>query len=109
MGPLWVKRAVDGQIAADRWLFLAKPNRDNYSLLLLTLLAFLTLCGTAASSKEAEPDQVRAPNNTSVAQPIGGGKPVSTTIIKRCPEGYELVTRANGRHGCAKDVVPANE
>jgi hypothetical protein len=42
-------------------------------------------------------------------QPLGGGKPVTTTIIKRCPDGRELVIRSNGRYGCAKDVIPPNE
>ena len=46
---------------------------------------------------------------TSSDRPLGGGKPVKTITIKRCPDGYELVIRTNGRRGCAKDVVPANE
>jgi hypothetical protein len=44
-----------------------------------------------------------------VNQPIGGSKPVTTTIVKRCPDGYELVIRANGGRGRAKDIVPAND
>lgn len=39
----------------------------------------------------------------------GGGKAVTTTIIKRCTDGRELVLRANGRYGCAKDIVPPND
>jgi len=36
-------------------------------------------------------------------------QPVTTTTIRRCPEGYEVVSRANGRPGCAKGILPANE
>jgi len=57
---------------------------------------------TAASAKETEPEQA-----TTQAAPIA--KPVATTTIKRCPEGYEPVTRYNGQHACAKDFVPLNE
>jgi hypothetical protein len=63
---------------------------------------------TAALSKEAVPDQNGAPD-TSARQPHAVGKPVTTTIIKRCPEGYDLVIRVDGRRGCAKDIVPVNE
>jgi len=27
---------------------------------------------------------------------LGSGKPVATTIVRRCSEGHELVTQANG-------------
>jgi hypothetical protein len=64
-------------------------------------LAVLCLV-TAASAKEAEPEQ-----STSQDSPVP--KPVTTTTIKRCPEGYEPVTRYNGQHACAKDFVPLNE
>lgn len=50
-----------------------------------------------------------APDQPAMPKPLSDPKPVTTTVIKRCPEGYELVTRANGRRGCAKDVLPANE
>lgn len=53
-----------------------------------------------ASAKEAAPDQTMPAVD---AKP----KPVPTTVIKRCPEGFELVLRVNGRRGCAKDVIPA--
>jgi hypothetical protein len=43
------------------------------------------------------------------AQPLGGGHAVKTIPIKLCPEGYELVTRANRRRGCARDVLPARD
>ena len=58
----------------------------------------------------AAPDQAPLPQSDGgIGAPLGGGKPVTTTIIRRCPEGYELVTRANGRRGCAKDIVPPND
>lgn len=68
------------------------------------------LCLTAASAKEIAPDQTTSPEGVRVVgQPPGRPKSVTTTIIKRCPEGYELVVRANGQRACAKDIVPANE
>jgi hypothetical protein len=33
----------------------------------------------------------------------------TTNKQQRCLDGYELVIRANGRRGCAKDVVPASD
>jgi hypothetical protein len=69
---------------------------------LFALAIPLLLCCVATAAKEAEPkDEAPAP--------IGGGKPVTTTIIKRCPDGYELVIRSGGRRGCAKDIVPPND
>jgi hypothetical protein len=40
---------------------------------------------------------------------IGGGRPVTTITVKPCPDGYELVVRANGQRGCAKEIVPTRE
>jgi hypothetical protein len=68
----------------------------------LAFASLLLLSCTGAWAKEAAPDQ-------NAQQPIGGGKPVTTTIIKRCPDGRELVVRANGSRGCAKDIVPPND
>lgn len=73
----------------------------------IVLTALFILCCSVASAKEAEP--ISQPNNAGVSQPIGGAKPVTTMTIKRCPDGYELVIRASGRRGCAKDIVPPNE
>lgn len=71
-------------------------------------IAIAAIClATAGLSKEADPNQ--SSQETPDSQPRVVGKPVTTTAIKRCPKGYELVIRANGQHGCAKDVVPANE
>ena len=53
---------------------------------------------------ETAPDQSGASASQSSAS-----KAVTTITIKRCPEGYDLVTRANGRRGCAKNVLPASE
>jgi hypothetical protein len=84
-----------------------KPGRSQSSAPLATSafdpaqLAAL-LISTAAGTKEAEPEQA---NSQDVSVP----KPVATTTIKRCPEGYEPVTRYNGQHACAKDFVPLNE
>ena len=81
---------------ADQW-----PNdrmRTGRALLLATTM----LCCVAASAKEAGPDQVGS-------QDSSRPKPVTTTIIKRCPDGYELVIRSGGRRGCAKDIVPPND
>jgi hypothetical protein len=61
-----------------------------------------------AFAKEVAPDKMPSQDESAAGQPLGGGKPVTTTIIRRCPEGYELVTRANGRRGCAKDIVQPN-
>jgi hypothetical protein len=47
----------------------------------------------------------RAGSNIAAA----GCQPVTTKIIKRCPDGRELMIRANGRYGCAKDIVPPND
>ena len=69
--------------------------------------ALLTLYCTTALAKEAPPEQASPP--TVNAQPIGGGKPVSTTVIKRCPTGWELVLRVNGSYGCAKDIIPPSD
>jgi hypothetical protein len=72
----------------------------------LTIALFLFGCA-AAVAKDATTDQ--APQRPQVdARPIGG-KPVTTTIIKRCPDGYELIMRVNGQLGCAKDIVPVQE
>jgi hypothetical protein len=72
------------------------------------IIAALALCCASVSAKEAAPEQT-ALDESALDQPLGGGKPVTTTIIRRCPEGYELVTRVDGRHGCAKDILPAND
>jgi hypothetical protein len=40
---------------------------------------------------------------------LGGGKPLATTKIQRCPAGWELVMRVNGRLGCAKYIVPPSD
>ena len=69
----------------------------------MTLLIGIVLCGHASAAATAEPP------SSSIEPAIGSAKPVATTTIKRCPEGYELVTRANGRVSCAKDVIPPNE
>jgi len=67
------------------------------------------LCCTA-SAREAAPDQDSPPQSDgNIGQPLGGGKAVTTTIIKRCPNDRELVIRANGTYGCAKDIVPPND
>jgi len=73
-------------------------------IMLATALAML-YCA-AALGAETAPDQ---PSPRGDVKPFGEAKPVTTTIIKRCPDGYELVIRANGGRGCAKDVVPAND
>jgi hypothetical protein len=62
----------------------------------------------SVSAKEAAPEQTPL-DESALDQPLGGGKPVGTTIIRRCPEGYELVTRVDGRRGCAKDILPPND
>jgi len=72
----------------------------------LAFMAVLLLSYAAASAKEATP---ATSSRNEVVQPIGGGQPVTTITVKRCPDGYELVIRANGRRGCAKDVLPAND
>jgi hypothetical protein len=69
-------------------------------------IALVLLCCTAAAAKEAAPDQF--PQSQGDATPIGG-TPVKTTIIKRCPDGYELIMRINGALGCAKDILPAQQ
>jgi len=65
---------------------------------------FILWCTAAVVAKDDATDQMRGD-----AKPIGGGKPVSTVRIKPCPDGYELVIRVDGRRGCAKDILPANE
>jgi hypothetical protein len=73
-------------------------------------IALALLCFTTASAlgKETEPTPASAPDAKDF-EPHATGKPVTTTKIKRCPEGYEFVTRANGQPGCAKDIVPIND
>ena len=67
------------------------------------IISFVVVCfATAACAKEAEPEQANS-------QDAPMAKPVTTTTIKRCPEGYEPVTRYNGQHACAKDLIPLNE
>ena len=73
----------------------------------LAYSAVLLIVCCTASAKEA-PDQGSRETEGN-AQPLGGGKPVTTTIIKRCPNGRELIVRANGAFGCAKDIVPPND
>ena len=73
---------------------------------ILTAGALVLLC-TTAPARETLPDQ--APSSPAGSQPLGGGKPVTTTKIKRCPDGRELVVRVNGALGCAKDIVPPND
>jgi hypothetical protein len=73
--------------------------RTGSALLLATIVM---LCCVTASAKEAGPDQAGSQDST---RP----KSVTTKIIKRCPDGYELVIRSGGRRGCAKDVLPAND
>ena len=79
------------------------------STVLALTTAFFVFCSAVAVAKDTAPDQTEMPASTGANQPIGGGKPVTTTTIKRCPEGYELIVRVNGQRGCAKDIVPANE
>jgi len=67
-----------------------------------TTIALILLCAPAMA--ETAPDQSGASASQSSAS-----KAVTTITIKRCPEGYDLVTRANGRRGCAKNVLPASE
>lgn len=69
-------------------------------------IVFLLICYTAAVAKEAATDQASPQDDT---KPIGGGRPVTTITVKPCPEGYELVIRANGQRGCAKEILPTNE
>jgi hypothetical protein len=61
-----------------------------------------------AGSAHAETDQNGTPEQKD-AQPHATGKPVTTMKIKRCPDGYEIVTLVNGQRACAKDIVPVNE
>jgi hypothetical protein len=70
---------------------------------MLASFAFLLL----ATAALAETDQ----NGTEPkdAQPHAVGKPVTTTTIRPCPDGYQIVTLVNGQRACAKDIVPANE
>jgi hypothetical protein len=74
-----------------------------------TIIATLALACMPASAKEVASDQMPSLDESVTGGPLGGGKPVTTTTIRRCPEGYELVTRANRRRGCAKDIVPPND
>jgi hypothetical protein len=76
--------------------------------LLMAVIANLTLACMPASAKEVAPDQTPSLDESATGRPLGGGKPVTTTTIRRCPDGYELVARANGRRGCAKDIVQPN-
>ncbi len=78
-------------------------------LLLIAVIITLAIACMPASAKEVAPDQTPSLDESATGRPLGGGKPVTTTTIRRCPEGYELVTRANGRRGCAKDIVPPND
>jgi len=73
---------------------------------LLLLASVLVLSCATASAGESTPDPPSSPGD---GQPLGGGKPVTTTTIKRCPDGRELVVRVNGALGCAKDIVPPND
>ena len=75
---------------------------------LAVAFSVLAVSFASTSAKEAVPDQDSTRSSDGNGQPIGGGKPVTTTIIKRCPDDRELVMRVNGTYGCAKDVVPAN-
>jgi hypothetical protein len=63
---------------------------------LLTIALAVLFLATAAWAKEAGPEQAGS-------QDAPVPKPVVTMTIKRCPEGYEPVTRYNGQHACAKD------
>ncbi len=76
---------------------------------LLAVIGTLALACMPASAKEVAPNQTPSLDESATGRPLGGGKPVTTTTIRRCPEGYELVTRANGRRGCAKDILPPND
>jgi hypothetical protein len=70
-------------------------------------LALLCLA-TSALGKETEPNPAGGPDAKD-SEPHATSKPVTTTKIRRCPEGYELVYRVNGvERGCAKDIVPTN-
>jgi hypothetical protein len=79
---------------AQRTTWPDEEMRTGSALLLVTTFVL----GAAASAKEGAPDE-----------PASRPKPVTTTIIKRCPDGYELVIRTGGRWGCAKDIVPPND
>jgi hypothetical protein len=72
----------------------------------LILIAAVS-AATAAFGKEPEQPESQA---TQSNVPHAAGKPVTTTKIRRCPEGYEVIYRADGRErGCAKDIVPTND
>lgn len=71
--------------------------------------ALLTLLCAMASARAAAPGQDPSRPSDGNGQPLGGGKAVTTTTVKRCTDGRELVLRANGRYGCAKDILPPNE
>ena len=75
-----------------------------------TIVLALLCLTTAGLGKETEPNQNQAgAPDAKDSEPHATGKPVATTIIRRCPEGYELVYRINGvERGCAKDIVPTN-
>lgn len=74
----------------------------------LTIALALLCLVTAALAKETEPNPAGA-QDAKDSEPHATGKPVTTTKIRRCPEGYELVYRVNGvERGCAKDIVPTN-
>jgi hypothetical protein len=69
----------------------------------LTIVVLTALSLTAAGqAREAQPEQ-------SATQETLVPKSIATTTIKRCPDGYEPVTRFNGQHGCARDFIPLNE
>jgi hypothetical protein len=79
------------------------------AIILPAIIATLALPSVPASAKEAVPEQAPSQDESAAGEPPGGGKAVTTTIIKRCPGGYELVTRANGRRACAKDIMPPSD
>src|ERR1700722_3471261 len=96
-----------GRQCAQRRSATDNSARTDAAMKLAGATVLLILCvAPAASGKEVAPDQ-DGPQDTNTNQPLATGKPVTTTTIKRCPDGYELVVRADGRRGCAKDVVPA--
>jgi len=66
------------------------------------MVALAVLSGTDAAAKEATSDTDYSIRYT---LPLGRGKPATATIIRRCTDGRELVIRANGALGCAKDIV----
>jgi len=71
--------------------------------------AVVLILSCVAWARAAAPDKDLPRQYDGNCQPLGGGKAVTTTKIKRCPDGRELVIRANGAYGCAKDIVPPND